>query len=440
MVPSPEERPTNRGHRKQGGLMGVIDRIFGRQEQRAIGIDRFFDGPPGQYSPVEINQDRATQISAVYAAIRLISDTVGGLPLDAFQKTNGLRQPLRPKPSWIENPSPDKSVTRVELISQIVASLLTDGNAFIAVTRDSSGAPVFLDVLAPRAITVTRVDGVPVYEVTTPAGAKATYTQDEIIHIPLFRLPGFHRGLSPIDHLKATYGVAIAAEEYGGRFFGQNATPSGIVNVPGDLTEEQATSIRRNFARHHEGLGNAHRIAVLTGGAKFDAISITPEQAQFLELRGFQVEEIARIFRVPAHLLGILKPGAVSYASVELQAQEYVTFTIKPILDRLETGLARLIPGGDTYIRFNVEGLLRADTKSRYDALASAINVGWISVDEARRIEDLPPLPDGQGGIYRMQLGFSPAGTAETQGKANIYDTLIKAGMTPDEAARISGI
>ena len=230
-----------------------------------------------------------------------------------------------------------------------------------------------------------------------PQGGYVTLRRDEVLHIPGLGFDGLV-GYSPIAMAKNAIGMALATEEYGARFFANGANPGGVLEHPGVIKDVQRVKDSWNAA--YQGSGNAHRVAVLEEGMKFQAIGIPPEQAQFLETRKFQIDEIARIFRVPPHMVGDLEKS--SFSNIEQQSLEFVKYTLDPWVVRWEQSLcqALLLPSekSDIFIRFNLDGLLRGDYASRMTGYATGRQNGWLSANDIRELEDMNRIPASEGG------------------------------------------
>jgi HK97 family phage portal protein len=269
---------------------------------------------------------------------------------------------------------------------------------------------------------------------------KSLIPRDEMVHITEMKLPGHLRGISRIDQIKESLGLAAALQEFAARFFGQGSTTSGLIEFPGQLNQEQAKSLVDAYELAHRGLKKSHRPGVLSGGAKFQKTGVDPNEAQMLESREFAVEEIARVFRVPLHMLQVAKPGAMSYASVESNAIQFVTYTIRPYLDKIESAFTRLLPA-DTFLRFNVDGLLRGDIQTRYSAYSTGLQSGFLSINDVRRLEDLRPADGGDN--YRVPLAninIDGANLVDMDKRATIANRLIVSGFNPSEVLAAVGL
>jgi HK97 family phage portal protein len=392
--------------------VGLLDRLLGRtepQEDRTIGGQWW--SPDPNYAGVRVTEENATSIGAVYAAVKLYADTVASLPWDTYIRIDGTRRPYRPRPSWMDAPIPNNpNFTSFEFKHRVTTSLLIDGNAFILALRDSSDNVVETRVLDPKKVEIkTGSNGEPLYHVTTREGG-AVLTSDDIVHIPLFATGENHRGLSPVEHHAVTLGLASATQIFSAKFYQNGTTLGGVVKVPGELTQEQAESLRSGFSRRHEGVDKAWKVAVLTGGADYQQLGMKISDLQLVETMHYGVEAIARIYGVPLHLLQY-PGGNTSYSSVEVISIEWLRLGLGPLISRLEAAFQRLVPGSQqTFLKFTLEGLLRPTTQERYNAYATALNNGFLSVNEVRALEDRSPVDGGEDYWKPLNIGTLGAG------------------------------
>jgi HK97 family phage portal protein len=377
-------------------------------------------------SGATINGNTAYEIVAFFAAVSLISDTISTLPVDAFKRIDGERSPYRPKPLWIEQP--DVDTTRQAHYGAVVSSLLVYGNSYTRVFRDKRGDVVNLVALDPTKMEIRRsAIGKKIF---IYADEPKPLTSDEVIHIIDLAVPGSLTGLSRVDKLKDALGVATALQSYAARFFSNGSSTNGIIEYPGELTAEEARDLRDGFDSRHRGLRKAHKTGVLSGGAKYVTTSVPNDQAQFLDSRRFAVEEVARAFNIPLHMLGI--PDTASYASVEQNNLQFISHTLRPILEKLEWAYSRILPNG-AFIKFNFSALLRGDLASRYQAYSIATQAGFKSINEIKKLED-EPLVEG-GDVFRVPLANISIGAAdlsETQIRVKMAETLVNAGYDPE--------
>jgi len=360
---------------------------------------------------VTVNSTRAMQHGAVWACVRNRSEDIAKLPMRVveYQGTSRIRQEA---PAWLEKPNSE--TTPFELIERTVASVDIDGNAFWWVGRDRLGRISEVWILPPQQTDVFRDPPKRGQTTINPKRyryAGTTYEADEIVHITGFSLAGRLRGLSPIEQHAHSIGLSIAAEEFGASFFGNGATPSGIVELPAEAgipDTKVITDMQDGIARDHTGLANAHRPGVLFGGAKWVPLTISNEASQFLESRNYQLRDIARIYRQPPHKIGDLERA--TFSNIEHQGIEYVGDGILPTVTRIEQAVfAAGLLGPGQHLKFNLAALLRGDTLARFQAYALARQWGWLCVDDIRELEDLNPLPDGEGAVYLNPMNMVPA-------------------------------
>lgn len=408
-------------------------------EQRAIsfqtvwgsGADIELVNPAG----VNINNKTAFEIVAFFSAVSLISDTISTLPVDCLYKKDGEIYPYRPRPSWVDQPDVDQ--TRQAHYQQILVSLLVDGNSFTRIYRDRAGEIVNLVVLDPLTVTIKRnALGRKMFLVT---GEDKTLSSDEILHITDLLEPGALRGVSRVTKLNNALGVASALQQYAATFFGSGATTSGVIEFPGPLlTKEQAQNLQEGFDNRHKGWRKAHKTGILSGGATYKTTTVPNDSAQFLESRRFAVEEIARAFNIPLHLLGV--PDTASYASVEQNAIQFVTHTLRPYVEKLEWAYSRLLPT-PAYIKFNVNGLMRGDFQTRIQSYSVASQAGFMSINDIRKLEEMRSV-DG-GDVYRVPLAnvnLSASDLPEQEGKVAMAAKLINAGFDPASTMAALGL
>ena len=416
----------------------MLGSLLRPREERAVSFQTIFASGGNlareTYAGTVITYDTSLKIGAVYACVRLLADTISTLPVDTFYREGGSRLVFRPKPIWVE--TPDIGMAREDFLQQAMVSLLLDGNVFIRIFRGRSGEVTSLTVLDPTRVEVRRNPATREVEYAIDGTAGAVLTAAEVLHITELRRPGALRGVSRIEEVKQALGLASALEEFSARFFGQGSTTQGLIEWPGNLTKEQAKDLADGFEEGHKGLRRAHRPGVLFGGAKFVKTGVDPNEAQMLESRQFAVEEIARIFRCPLHLLQVSTPGAMSYASVEQNAIQFAQYTLRPIISKFETSLSTLLPG-PAFVKFNLDAILRGDIQTRFAAYSTGQLAGFLSVNDVRRLEDYAPAPGGDD--YRVPLAnvnLAAANIVETDRKTQMLTRLIMAGFDPAEALK----
>lgn len=410
--------------------------LGGLFEQRAISFQTLWgsgeDIVAGTQAGTIVDQNSVFKVNAIFSAVSLISDTIATLPVDCFIRRDGARFPFRPKPTWVTKP--DVDTTAIAFWSANIVSLLLDGNIFVRVFRDSNGNVVNLVVLNPMKVSIKRTGlGRVAYQYD---GEKNLLSSDEIIHIPDVVKPGEIRGVSRVEALKDNFGLALAYESYAARFFGQGATSQGIIEFPGNLTSDQAKQLVDGFDSRHKGFRKAHKTGVLFGGAKYVKTTVDNDAAQFIDSRRLAVEDVARAFNIPTHLLGL--PGTNTYSSVEQNNIAFVVHTLRPIVQKLESGYSTLlntVPGGEqAFLKFNMDGLLRADVQSRMAAYSVGLQSGFLTINDVRRLEDLTPQADVSAEQVRVPLAnvnISAAGLTEQEGKVAMAAKLVQVGFDP---------
>ena len=337
-----------------------------------------------------VDTEQSMRLSAVFACLRLLSEAVATMPLDTFVRSDGARVPYRPKPDYLSFQPPLGS--RIDYLSQVMLSLLTDGNAFVATPRDPLGVPVGLVVIDPTKVKVKRdTSGTVTFEV-----GNGVYGELDVMHIKGMSLPGELRGLSPLGYARETIDLGLSAQRYGASFFANGALPGAIVEAPGSFSQDAADRVAAMWNSKHQGTGNASKVGVLTNGAKLTKVSVNPEEAQFLETRQFQVPDVARIFGVPPHLIADASNSTSWGSGLAEQNLAFGQFSLRPWVDRIEDAHGRLLTTHglpNVFVKLNMDALLRAGTTERYAAHKTALDAGFMTVNEVRRLEDLPPLP-----------------------------------------------
>lgn len=373
----------------------------------------FFFG--GSTSGKAVNERTAMQMTAVYACVRVLSEAVAGLPLHVYRygedgsKEKALKHPLY----RILHDEPNPEMSSFNFRETLMGHLLLYGNAYAQIIRNGKGEVIGLYPLMPAKMTVDRDSGGNLYYLYSRGSDDAPEAgengqvylpPDQVLHIPGLGYDGIV-GYSPIAMAKNAVGLGIATEEYGAKFFANDASPSGILEHPGVL--KNPDKVRESWNKLFRGSVNSHQIAVLEEGLKYQPIGISPDQAQFLETRKFQLNEIARIFRVPPHMVGDLEKS--SFSNIEQQSLEFVKYTLEPWLMRWEQAMSRRLftesEKESYFIRFNVEGLLRGDYESRMNGYAVARQNGWMSANDIRELENLDRIPAELGGDLYLVNG-----------------------------------
>ena len=368
--------------------------------------------------------------------MRILSEAIASLPLNVYKYTkDGGKEKMLDHPLYrLLHDEPNPEMTSFAFRETLMGHLLLWGNAYAQIIRNARGEVIGLYPLMPGKMTVDRDSAgrlYYLYQKTNEDGAQlgkdsqVYLSPDKILHIPGLGFDGLV-GYSPIAMAKNAIGMAIATEEYGARFFANGAAPGGVLEHPGTIKDPER--VKESWNAAYQGAGNAHRIAVLEEGMKYTPIGISPEQAQFLETRKFQIDEIARIFRIPPHMLADLEKS--SFSNIEQQSLEFVKYTLDPWVVRWEQSMCRALLSDSektqVFIKFNVDGLLRGDYQSRMNGYAVARQNGWMSANDIRALENMDPIPKEEGGdLYLINgamtkledAGIFAAGTAAEEGK-----------------------
>jgi HK97 family phage portal protein len=420
----------------------MFDRLF---EKRGISYQTIFESGDdivfGNLSGTNITPDTVFQVNAVFSAISLIADTVSTLPLDSYIRRDGARFPFRPRPEWVSQP--DVNLPREAFYNQVIVSLLLDGNAFVKVSSNQRGEVVNLTVLNPAHVTVQR-NGLGMLQFLV-LGSDAPMGSEEIIFIPDVMKPGDIRGISRIKAMGETFGLALALERYASTFFGAGTNLNGVIEFPGMLTGDQARDLAAGFDSRHRGWKKGHKTGVLSGGAKFVTTQVDPEKSTLVDSRNQSIADVARAFNIPPHLLG-LNVG-MSYASVEQTNLAWVTHGLRPVIAKIEGALSpllRRVPGGEgAFIKFNLDGLLRADLQARTSAYSTMLQAGAMSINEVRSLEDMRPIDDPAAISPRVPLASVNIDAADLKAlreRVSMARDLVIAGFSPSEALAAMGV
>ncbi|HCT64233.1 MAG TPA: phage portal protein [Lachnospiraceae bacterium] len=366
---------------------------------------RFFFGGTTAGKPV--NERSSMQMTAVYSCVRILAEAVAGLPIHLYKYTDtgGKEKAIDHPLYFLLHDEPNMEMTSFVFRETMMTHLLLWGNAYSQIIRNGKGQVVALYPLMPNRMTVDRDERGQLYysyqmgrdDAPTVKGSNAILKPSDVLHIPGLGFDGLV-GYSPIAMAKNAIGMAIACEEYGAKFFANGAAPGGVLEHPGTLKDP--ARIRESWNATFGGSSNSSKVAVLEEGMKYTPIAISPEQAQFLETRKFQINEIARIFRIPPHMVGDLEKS--SFSNIEQQSLEFVKYTLEPWLVRWEQSMVRALLSPkekqDYFIKFNVDGLLRGDYQSRMNGYAIGRQNGWMSANDVRSLENMDLIPEEKGG------------------------------------------
>jgi len=414
-------------------------------EQRAISYQTVFEAGDdlvfGNLSDTYVDSKTVFQVNAVYSAVSLIADTISTLPLDSYIRLDGQRRAFRPAPDWVRQP--DIALPRTAFYNSAIVSLLLDGNLFVRIIPARDGTIANLIVLNPKTVTVKRnARQELIFEVE---GESKPLTKEEMIFLPDVLRPGHVRGVSRVEALKENFGLALALERFAATFFGQGTNLGGVIEFPGNLTAEQAENLRNSFDVKHKGWRRGHRTGILSGGATFKTTQVDPEGAQSIEARRLAVEDVARAFNIPANMLNI--PGTTTYASVEQNNLQFITHTLRPIVQKLEGAFSPLMaryPGGETaFIKFNLDGLARADLQSRLSAYSTGLQAGFLTINDVRRLEDLSDIEDPAASQVRVPLAnmnIEAADLIADEKRVKMAQVLVLSGYDPAEALAAVGL
>ena len=414
--------------------MSLLTSIFkarDKPENRTAGSSyTFFMG--GSTAGKIVTERSAMQMTAVYSCVRILAEAIAGLPLHLYRYTDsGGKEKATDHPLYLllhDEPNPEMSsfVFRETLMTH----LLLWGNAYAQIIRNGKGEVMALYPLMPNKMSVERDENGQLYYTYTRSAEEAKTAETgrvillpkDVLHIPGLGFDGLV-GYSPIAMAKNAIGLAIATEEYGAKFFANGAAPSGVLEHPGTIKDPQR--VREAWQSQFGGSSNSGKIAVLEEGMKYTPISISPEQAQFLETRKFQINEIARIFRVPPHMVGDLEKS--SFSNIEQQSLEFVKYTLDPWVVRWEQSIARSLLSENEkkqyFVKFNLEGLLRGDYASRMNGYTARQN-GWMSANDIRELENLDRIPAEEGGdLYLINGNMLPLKQAGAFAQSNTAST-----------------
>jgi len=369
-------------------------------------VEEYFSGGRATRSGVQVTDETAMRVTAYLAAVKVISETIASLPLNLYQDKGETRErtPNHPLYEVLHHQS-NPEMTAYTFRETIMGHILNWGNGYAYIDRNGAGAITALWPLLPDRTRPDRDEnGNLIYWTLLPNNEPRRLDAFDVLHIPGFGFDGIV-GYNPVRLAQEAIGLSLAAEEFGATFFGNGATPSGVIEYPAALSDTALENYKKEARAAYQGLTNSHKVMILEEGLKYHQVTIPPDAAQFLETRKFQIAEIARVFRVPLHMLQELDRSTNN--NIEHQSIEFVVHTIRPWLVRIEQRIRmQLLSPREKrmgyYAGFVVEGLLRGDTKSRYEAYGVALDKGWMSPNEVRKKENENPYPGGDA--YRVPL------------------------------------
>lgn len=401
----------------QPGSVILTKWLSDRKRSRGVSdsTDWMLFGPPSAGQVV--NEITAKRVAAVYACVRLIAGAIASLPLTIYQRTSDGRQKADHPIWWLLNEQPHAMWSSASMFEYLISCMLLVSDGFAEIVRNLNGEVLALIPIDPRIVTVREVDGRLRYDVR-PIG-KPAYgrDQDDVLHFAGFGFNGL-RGESVIANAaKNAIGTALAADEYSGAFFANGARPDFVLQTDGKLDDAAAKLLRSTWAERHSGVANAHLPAVLTGGLKVEQLTMSAEDAQLLATRQWQVVDIARAFGVPPHMIGETDKASSWGSGIEQMSIGFVKFTLAPYLNRIEQELNRKLFRISRYFcEFNADGLMRGDSAAQAALFSKALggpgSQGWMTINEVRRIQNLPPVSGGD------EIIKSGAGNVQEANKA----------------------
>lgn len=425
--------------------MGIFSGLFNSRDkpknQTAGSRYTFYMG--GSSSGKAVTERSAMQMTAVYSCVRILSEAVAGLPLHFYQYTDdGGKEKAIDHPLYsLLHDEPNPEMTSFIFRETLMTHLLLWGNAYAQIIRNGKNEVIALYPLMPNKMDVSRDKSGQLYytyvtqpeEAHTMKGNIVYLNPSEVLHIPGLGFDGLV-GYSPIAMAKNAIGMAVACEEYGAKFFANGAAPGGVLEHPGTIKDPQR--VRESWQSTFGGSGNSNKVAVLEEGMKYTPIGISPEQAQFLETRKFQINEIARIFRVPPHMVGDLEKS--SFSNIEQQSLEFVKYTLDPWIVRWEQSIRRALLSSEEkkkyFVKFNLEGLLRGDYQSRMNGYAIGRQNGWMSANDIRELENQDRIPAEEGGdLYLVNGNMLPIKTIIERNDNSENEEVLELENNPGE-------
>ena len=399
--------------------MNIFKRLFHSRDKpkvkNSLGSNIFNSIFSSSSSGKSVSQTSALSVTAVYSCVRILSEAIAGLPLHTYKykglsgKEKAVDHPLY----FLLHDEPNPEMTSFVFRETLMSHLLLWGNAYAQILRNGKGDVIALYPLAPNRMTVDRASNGKIYYTYSTSDddnpklkskGQVYLKAEDVLHIPGLGFDGL-LGYSPIAMARNAIGMAMACEEYGAKFFANGASPSGVLEHPSTI--KNPDKLRESWNSLFKGSSNSHQIAVLEEGLKYQPISISPNEAQFLETRKFQINEIARIFRIPPHMIGDLEKS--SFSNIEQQSLEFVKYTLDPWVTRWEQSIHRRLfkdsEKTEYFVKFNVDGLLRGDYASRMNGYATGRQNGWLSANDIRELENMNQIPDELGGNLYLVNG-----------------------------------
>ncbi len=422
--------------------MSYLSQLLGSPTPQAGSLDAdlgYMLAASSTASGASVNPTSALKISTVWACVRLISETIASLPVHVYQRlSDGGRQRATNHPLYdLLHSQPNEAQTAFEFFEMMTGHVLLRGNAYARIVPGARGFADQLIPMHPDDVAPEKVPGTNKLRYRV-SGFSSPFNDDQMLHLRGLSSDG-QVGLDPITYARESFGLTMAGEKYGARFFGNNSIPGGILTTEKPIKPEAAKRLKGEWEATQAGANN-HRVAVLEGGLKWQAIGVDPRNAQFLELREFQSEDVCRWFRVPPHMVGLTSKATSWGSGIEQMSIGFVTYTLVPWLTRWAQAISRdLILAPNTYfVEFMVDALLRGDLKSRYEAYAIGRNWGWLSSNDVRRKENENPIDGGDDYMTPLNMSVvgapapAPAAAANGQQVSAHYQSLLR-----EAAARI---
>lgn len=395
----------------------ILDRLF-RAQSRVLtseDLSRLLARSSTSTSGVSVTPERAMALSTVFSCVRVLAESVGQLPVHLYEQRGREKLKATDHPLYeLLHFAPNKHQTAQEWREWVVACLALRGNAYCQIVRAGPAArqrvaelvPLHPESVTPKYDAST---GTVSYRVALAGGGTDTLPASDVLHIPLFALDGL-TGVNPVQYAREAIGLAIAGEEFGSKLFANGAQPGGVLEHPGKLTEPAYNRLKDSWEARHRGADNAHRVAILEEGMKWQSVGFAAADAQFLESRKYQRSEIAGMYRVPPHMVGDLDKA--TFSNIEHQSLDFVVHGLMPYLTRIEQRVAFQLLSPDErrrfFAKFNVAGLLRGDMAARGEFYTKLTNLGAFSPNEIRDFEDMNPR-DG-GDVYLTPLNMAVNG------------------------------
>ena len=401
--------------------MAIWDRLFQKSEKRSnsgikspdLWLQNIFGGKVN--SGITVNEVTALKYSAVFSCVRILSETIATLPCILHQKTPDGKSKATQHPIYnLLHDQANTEQTAYQWKAITVSHMALWGNAYSFIERNTAGYPIGLWPLLPSRMQVWRDfnQQIIVYNYILPDGRMIRMDPANLLHLWMFSIDGI-LGLSPIGYQREAIGLGLAMEEFGARYFSNGTNTGAVISHPGQMSDQSYKHLKDSMNEKYEGLGKSHKLMILEEAMKFEKIGIPPEDSQFLQSREFQVVEIARIYRVPPHMIADLSKA--TFSNIEHQSLEFINYTISPWITNIEQIFnSKLLSTEErvTYFaEFLVSALLRGDIKSRYEAYSIGRQNGWLSANDVRELENMNRI-DG-GDIYLSPLNMIPASELE---------------------------